>query len=39
VHVPEISSLLSLGVIAVTLVLTAAASLAKDRSDRTPDPA
>ena len=34
VKVPEISSLLSLGVILVTLVVTAVASLAKDRADQ-----
>jgi tellurite resistance protein TerC len=33
VGVPEISSLMSLGVIVVTLVVTAVASLAKDRAD------
>ena len=33
VDVPEISSLLSLAVIIVTLVVTAVASLAKDRAD------
>ena len=34
VHVPDISSLFSLGVIIVTLIVTAVASLAKDRRDR-----
>jgi tellurite resistance protein TerC len=34
VHVPDISSLLSLAVIIATLTLTAVASLAKDRKDR-----
>jgi len=37
VGVPEISSLLSLGVILVTLTVTAVASLAKDRADRRPE--
>ncbi|MEI5671929.1 MULTISPECIES: TerC family protein [Nocardioides] len=37
--VPDISSLLSLGVIIVTLVLTTVASLIKDKKDREDDPA